>query len=76
MLSFPHDYQHLIVFLQVPKSASLKNHLPWVSSFFVFADDFNKPKKKTKPNQTKPLSKVDEHHNPKISSVLHAGFSK
>lgn len=53
MLSFPHDYQYLIVFLQVPKSVSLKNYLPWVSCLF-FADDLNKLKKKTKPSQTKP----------------------
>lgn len=56
MLSFPHDYQYLIVFLQIPESSSLNNYIPSASSFFIFADGLNKPKekKKPKPSQTKP----------------------
>lgn len=54
MLNFLRNYQYLIVFLQVPKSASLKNHHFSASSSFVFADDLIKPKKKkqTQPSKT------------------------
>lgn len=56
MLSFPHDYQYLIVFLQIPESSSLNNYIPSASSFFIFADGLNKPKEKkktqTQPNKT------------------------
>lgn len=48
MLSFPFDYQYLVAFFkEVPKSASLKQRLPWVSSLFVFTNGLKKPKEKT-----------------------------
>lgn len=53
-LDVPCDYQYLVVFLkQVPESASLKYHIGWVSSLFVFPDGLKKTKKKIKTNQPK-----------------------
>lgn len=78
MLSFPFDYLYLVaLFKKVPKSPSLKHHLPWVSSLFVFTNGLKKPKEKTKTIQAiKKPPNLDEHDSPKISSIFHFVFSK